>query len=66
MLLGGSFPFNSFLSGFLSCVGMYAFAVSLRLRITSPEFEDVSSKQAFAEFSFCFLTLYFIVACFMG
>jgi hypothetical protein len=66
MSLGGSFPFNSFLSGLLACLGTYAFAVSLRMRITSHEFEGVSSKQAFAEFSFCFLTLYFIVACFLG
>jgi oligosaccharyltransferase complex subunit epsilon len=66
MLLVGSFPFNSFLSGLLACMGTYAFAVSLRLRITSSEFADVSAQQAFGEFSFCFLTLFFIVTCFLG
>lgn len=67
LMLVGSFPFNSFLSGLLSCMGTYAFAVSLRLRITSPEFKGiVSERQAFAEFVMCCLVMYFMVACFMG
>jgi oligosaccharyltransferase complex subunit epsilon len=66
LVLVGSFPFNSFLSGFLACLGTYAFAVSLRMRLTADEFKDVSSSQAFAEFTMCCLTMYFIVACFLG
>jgi len=67
LLCVGSFPFNSFLSGLLSCVGTYAFAVSLRMRITSEEFKgNVTEKQAFAEFVMCSLVMYFMVACFLG
>ena len=34
-VLVGTFPFNSFLSGFLCHVGLFALGVSLRLQITS-------------------------------
>eukprot|EP00958_Prasinococcus_capsulatus_P026660 scaffold4956_cov233-Prasinococcus_capsulatus_cf.AAC.2 len=33
MLLVGSFPFNSFLAGFLSCVASFVLAVCLRLQV---------------------------------
>uniref|UniRef100_A0AAV2JWR5 Dolichyl-diphosphooligosaccharide--protein glycosyltransferase subunit DAD1 n=1 Tax=Knipowitschia caucasica TaxID=637954 RepID=A0AAV2JWR5_KNICA len=32
-LLVGTFPFNSFLSGFISCVGCFILAVCLRIQI---------------------------------
>ncbi|GLD51446.1 dolichyl-diphosphooligosaccharide--protein glycosyltransferase subunit DAD1 [Lates japonicus] len=32
-LLVGTFPFNSFLSGFISCVGSFILAVCLRIQI---------------------------------
>ncbi|KAG7526324.1 Dolichyl-diphosphooligosaccharide- glycosyltransferase subunit DAD1 [Solea senegalensis] len=32
-LLVGTFPFNSFLSGFISCVGAFILAVCLRIQI---------------------------------
>ena len=34
-LLVGTFPFNSFLSGFISCVGSFVLAVALRIQ-TNP------------------------------
>eukprot|EP00624_Nannochloropsis_granulata_P001113 evm.model.NODE_1500_length_3886_cov_21.659033.3 len=58
----GSFPFNSFLSGFLSCVGMFALTVSLRLQVSS---EKVVEK-AFGEYAFCCLLLFFVVFNFIG
>jgi oligosaccharyltransferase complex subunit epsilon len=61
----GSFPFNSFLSGFICHVGLFALGVSLRLQL-SDEFKWVSGERAFAEFAFCALVLFFMVFSFMG
>ncbi|XP_016391342.1 dolichyl-diphosphooligosaccharide--protein glycosyltransferase subunit DAD1-like [Sinocyclocheilus rhinocerous] len=38
-LLVGTFPFNSFLSGFISCVGSFILAVCLRIQI-NPQNKD--------------------------
>mmetsp|Transcript_10619 Transcript_10619/g.10695 ORF Transcript_10619/g.10695 Transcript_10619/m.10695 type:complete len:109 (-) Transcript_10619:104-430(-) len=65
VVLVGSFPFNSFLSGFLCCVGMFSLSVSLRLQLTSSEFK-INPEKAFGDFVFCSLVLFFVVVSFMG
>mmetsp|Transcript_33371 Transcript_33371/g.56024 ORF Transcript_33371/g.56024 Transcript_33371/m.56024 type:complete len:111 (-) Transcript_33371:47-379(-) len=67
MILVGNFPFNSFLSGFICHVGLFALAVSLRLQLTSnKEFSNVSPEKAFGDFVFCALVLLFVVYSFLG
>eukprot|EP00128_Syssomonas_multiformis_P018030 Colp12_sorted_trinity150504_noHs@5587 len=66
--LVGNFPFNSFLAGFISCVGSFVLAVSLRIQ-TNPEnktSESISTERAFAEFIFCNLLLHLVVMHFLG
>eukprot|EP01042_Synura_sphagnicola_P028132 gene28132-36302_t len=54
MILVGTFPFNSFLSGFFCHIGLFALAVSLRLQLSSSqEFKNVSTERAAGDFIFC-------------
>ncbi|KAH3901421.1 dolichyl-diphosphooligosaccharide-protein glycotransferase SCDLUD_002913 [Saccharomycodes ludwigii] len=59
LLIRDTFPFNAFLSGFISCVSQFVLNVSLRLQIVSP-FRNISEKRAFAEYIFTSLILHFI------
>lgn len=59
ILIGDSFPFNAFLSGFIICVGQFVLLVSLRLQLMK-EFPGISKKRAFGEFIFASLVLHFI------
>ncbi|KAH1095437.1 hypothetical protein GYH30_040641, partial [Glycine max] len=60
MALVGSFPFNSFLSGVLSCVGTAVLAVCLRIQVNkeNKEFKDLAPERAFADFVLCNLVLH--------
>ena len=63
----GTYPFNSFLAGFLCHVAMFAFGVSLRYQFSSPgDFQSISSERATVDFIFCHLVLFFVVFSFMG
>lgn len=65
----GSFPFNSFLSGFISTVGCFVLAVCLRLQIHPKNqsiFQGISPEQAFADFILAHVILHLIVFNFMG
>ncbi|KAK7881821.1 hypothetical protein WMY93_030230 [Mugilogobius chulae] len=44
-LLVGTFPFNSFLSGFISCVGSFILAVCLRIQINPQNKGDFFSQE---------------------
>mmetsp|Transcript_105785 Transcript_105785/g.207475 ORF Transcript_105785/g.207475 Transcript_105785/m.207475 type:complete len:111 (+) Transcript_105785:31-363(+) len=67
MILVGNFPFNSFLSGFICHVGIFACTISLRLQLTSTgEFKSISPEKAFGDFAFCVLVLLFVVFSFLG
>ncbi|KAL1218563.1 Dolichyl-diphosphooligosaccharide--protein glycosyltransferase subunit DAD1 [Cardamine amara subsp. amara] len=59
MALVGSFPFNSFLSGVLSCIGTAVLAVCLRIQVNkeNKEFKDLAPERAFADFVLCNLVL---------
>ncbi|XP_006013525.1 dolichyl-diphosphooligosaccharide--protein glycosyltransferase subunit DAD1 [Latimeria chalumnae] len=68
-LLVGTFPFNSFLSGFISCVGSFVLAVCLRIQINPQnknEFLGISPERAFADFLFANVILHLVVINFIG
>ncbi|KAH9612728.1 hypothetical protein KSS87_023283 [Heliosperma pusillum] len=64
----GSFPFNSFLSGVLSCVGTAVLAVCLRIQVNkeNKEFKDLAPERAFADFVLCNLVLHLVIMNFLG
>nr|CAG4642220.1 EOG090X0KAT [Eurycercus lamellatus] len=67
--LVGTFPFNSFLSGFISCVGSFVLAACLRLQVNPAnkgQFEQISPERAFADFIFAHLVLHLTVMNFIG
>ncbi|KAK6146473.1 hypothetical protein DH2020_020342 [Rehmannia glutinosa] len=68
MAVVGSFPFNSFLSGVLSCVGTAVLAVSLRIQVNkdNKEFKDLPPERAFADFILCNLVLHLVIMNFLG
>ena len=68
-LLVGTFPFNSFLSGFISSVACFVLGVSLRIQVNpanKSEFSDVSNERAFADFLFAHVILHLVVVNFIG
>lgn len=58
-IIRDNFPFNAFLSGFISCVGQFVLLVSLRLQIVE-SFPGISKERAFGEFTIASLILHFI------
>lgn len=67
--LVGTFPFNSFLSGFISCVTSFVLAVNLRLQVNpenAKEFKSIAPERAFADFIFAHLILHLVVVNFIG
>uniref|UniRef100_A0A915AKS5 Dolichyl-diphosphooligosaccharide--protein glycosyltransferase subunit DAD1 n=1 Tax=Parascaris univalens TaxID=6257 RepID=A0A915AKS5_PARUN len=68
-VLVGTFPFNSFLSGFISTVGCFVLAASLRIQV-NPEnksmFPHISPERAFADFIFAHIILHLVIANFLG
>merc|ERR1711915_310294 len=67
--LVGTFPFNSFLAGFISCVGTYVLGVCLRIQ-SNPrnrsEFKGISPERAFADFIFANVVLHLVAMNFIG
>ncbi|XP_068896490.1 dolichyl-diphosphooligosaccharide--protein glycosyltransferase subunit DAD1 [Tenebrio molitor] len=67
--LVGTFPFNSFLSGFISSVSSFVLAVCLRLQV-NPEnknqFAGISPERGFADFIFAHVVLHLVVMNFIG
>lgn len=71
VILIGNFPFNAFLGGFISCVGQFVLAMSLRLQIKASQPTlggtpsklqfNLSPERAFGDFIFASLILHFIV-----
>ena len=54
--LVGTFPFNAFLSGFISCVGSFVLAVCLRLqvRVRFPDLQEINKKSLLFDFNLSF------------
>eukprot|EP01101_Sappina_pedata_P010323 TRINITY_DN6475_c0_g1_i1.p4 TRINITY_DN6475_c0_g1~~TRINITY_DN6475_c0_g1_i1.p4 ORF type:complete len:113 (-),score=56.03 TRINITY_DN6475_c0_g1_i1:57-395(-) len=66
VFLVGTFPFNSFLSGFASTVGMFVLLVSLRMQIETSAETLITKEKAFADFCIGALLLFLVVLTFMG
>lgn len=68
-LLGGSYPFNAFLSGFSATVGQFVLTVALRLQST-PEntglFSGLLPERAFGEYVLASLVLHFVLIHFIN
>ncbi|XP_030034329.1 dolichyl-diphosphooligosaccharide--protein glycosyltransferase subunit DAD1 [Manduca sexta] len=67
--LVGTFPFNSFLSGFISTVSSFVLGVCLRLQVNPDnknEFQGLSAERGFADFIFAHLVLHIVVVNFIG
>ncbi|XP_045452252.1 dolichyl-diphosphooligosaccharide--protein glycosyltransferase subunit DAD1 [Melitaea cinxia] len=67
--LVGTFPFNSFLSGFISTVSCFVLGVCLRLQVNPEnknEFQGLSAERGFADFIFAHLVLHIVVINFIG
>jgi oligosaccharyltransferase complex subunit epsilon len=65
--LVGTFPFNSFLSGFISTIGSFVLTVSLRMQVNpANKFVGITEERAFADFLLCNFILHLVVANFMG
>lgn len=67
--LVGTFPFNSFLAGFISTVASFVLAVCLRLQVNPAnkvEFAGISMERAFADFIFAHIILHLVVVNFIG
>ncbi|XP_055303029.1 dolichyl-diphosphooligosaccharide--protein glycosyltransferase subunit DAD1 [Sitodiplosis mosellana] len=67
--LVGTFPFNSFLSGFISTVSCFVLGVCLRLQV-NPEnklqFVGISPERGFADFILAHVILHLVVVNFIG
>ncbi|CAH9130535.1 unnamed protein product [Cuscuta epithymum] len=68
MAIVGTFPFNSFLSGVLSCIGTAVLAVCLRIQVNkdNKEFKDLPPERAYADFVLCNLVLHLVIMNFLG
>ncbi|KAL9923781.1 dolichyl-diphosphooligosaccharide--protein glycosyltransferase subunit DAD1 [Glossina fuscipes] len=67
--LVGTFPFNSFLSGFISTVSCFVLAVCLRLQANPQNksvFVNISPERGFADFIFAHVILHLVVINFIG
>lgn len=67
VFLVGSFPFNTFLAGFVMAVGAFVCGASLRMQLTIPaQFKNRSHARAFSEFIFANLVLFLGVLNYIG
>ncbi|CAH1400505.1 dolichyl-diphosphooligosaccharide--protein glycosyltransferase subunit DAD1 [Halyomorpha halys] len=67
--LVGTFPFNSFLSGFISAVSSFILAVCLRLQVNPQnklQFAKISPERGFADFIVAHVILHLVVINFIG
>eukprot|EP01116_Phalansterium_solitarium_P010005 TRINITY_DN24384_c0_g1_i1.p1 TRINITY_DN24384_c0_g1~~TRINITY_DN24384_c0_g1_i1.p1 ORF type:complete len:120 (+),score=11.98 TRINITY_DN24384_c0_g1_i1:32-361(+) len=63
----GTFPFNSFLAGFISTVGTFVLGVCLRLQVSpANHFKNISKERAFFDFIFANVVLHLTVFNFLG
>merc|ERR1739848_38515 len=65
-MLVGTFPFNAFLSGFISTVGSFVLTACLRIQVNPANDFNVSPERAFADFLVASLLLHLTVINFIG
>ncbi|KAJ3017442.1 Dolichyl-diphosphooligosaccharide-protein glycosyltransferase subunit dad1 [Thoreauomyces humboldtii] len=68
VVLVGTFPYNSFLSGFGASVGSFVLAANLRIQINPQNAAEmkISPERAFADFAFASIVLFGFVVNFLG
>eukprot|EP00761_Pharyngomonas_kirbyi_P002897 gb/GECH01002901.1/.p1 GENE.gb/GECH01002901.1/~~gb/GECH01002901.1/.p1 ORF type:complete len:133 (+),score=19.39 gb/GECH01002901.1/:1-399(+) len=65
----GTFPFNSFLSGFLGAVAMFTLTACLRTQVNpsnKDEFSHRPAERVFADYVLCVVAMLLVVFSFMG
>lgn len=63
----GSFPYNSFLAGVVSTVGVAVLGTGLRMQLTSPwQFRNITAERAITDFLVCCLVLFIGTTTFLG
>ncbi|EPR57392.1 DAD family protein [Toxoplasma gondii ME49] len=66
VLTRSTFPFNAFLSAFISCVGTAVLTVCFRIQITNKSIFKLTEERALADFLLCSLLLQVAVFTFIG
>mmetsp|Transcript_7370 Transcript_7370/g.17967 ORF Transcript_7370/g.17967 Transcript_7370/m.17967 type:complete len:113 (-) Transcript_7370:30-368(-) len=67
LLVAGQYPYNSFLAGFFSTLGVFISTACLRMQVANPsDFDNIPKERAFADFVVCNVILHFVVIMFMG
>mmetsp|Transcript_6678 Transcript_6678/g.12069 ORF Transcript_6678/g.12069 Transcript_6678/m.12069 type:complete len:94 (+) Transcript_6678:649-930(+) len=68
MTLVGSFPFNSFLAGFLTCIGSFVTTLCLRMQVDPNNKGDVAfgAERAFADYVLANILLFLISINYLG
>ncbi|KAJ3054815.1 Dolichyl-diphosphooligosaccharide-protein glycosyltransferase subunit dad1 [Rhizophlyctis rosea] len=68
VILAGTFPYNSFLAGFIASVGTFVLAANLRIQVNpkNTEFKHLSPERAFADYLFSSIIFYAFVVNFLG
>lgn len=67
--LVGTFPFNAFLSGFISTVASFILGVCLRIQVNTKNKDDffgLKDQRAFGDFIFAHIILHLVVVNFIG
>eukprot|EP00755_Sulcionema_specki_P008596 Sspe_Gene.41391::Locus_20007_Transcript_7_8_Confidence_0.167_Length_748::g.41391::m.41391/K12668/OST2, DAD1; oligosaccharyltransferase complex subunit epsilon len=68
-MMVGSFPFNAYLAGLFSNIGMFVLTVALRMQSASdnqPQFRGVTPESSFWDFCLCAVLLLFTAVHYMG
>lgn len=67
-LMVGTFPFNAFLSGFMTTIGVFVLTVGLRMQVSpGSEFTKTrTTERAFADYIGSCLLLFLVAINFMG
>jgi oligosaccharyltransferase complex subunit epsilon len=66
MLIVGTYPYNAFLSGFATSVGMFCNTANLRIQLHPQNTIDISPERAYADFAFSSFVLFVFAICFVG
>eukprot|EP00920_Eleutheroschizon_duboscqi_P001206 GHVT01002786.1.p1 GENE.GHVT01002786.1~~GHVT01002786.1.p1 ORF type:complete len:148 (+),score=31.09 GHVT01002786.1:350-793(+) len=66
LLLVGSFPFNSFISGIVATLGTFTLSLALRMQLWEKKTFQLSEERVFADYLICCAILFIGVFTFIG
>ncbi|CAD7974756.1 unnamed protein product [Amoebophrya sp. A120] len=66
VVIVGTFPFNSFLSGFIAAMGTSVITVCLRVQLMDPDTFKLSVERMIADYLLANLCLHIACICFLG